>query len=173
MSKKRNSAEITAVCLQRIRALKEHTSPRETVPVGGTRYTSKQIVAVYQRNLDRRDAVKKARAQLDVALAAARESDDEVATFEVPVKSWALNHFGATHNATTELGFSPPKRTPRAPEDVALAVRRAAATREARGTMGKKARLKIKGVVEAPEAPGDGEKEEPEPLAPARAEAPF
>ncbi len=148
MSKKRNSAEITAICLQRIRALKEHTSPRETVPVGGTRYTTKQVAAVYQRNLDRREALKKARAHLDVALAATRESDDEVAKFEVPMKSWALNNFGAAHNATIELGFSPPKQTPRAPEDVALAVRRAAATREARGTMGKKQRLKIKGMVE-------------------------
>ncbi len=66
------------------------------------------------------------------------------------LKPWVIGQFGPNSQEAIDFGFPPKKTATLSVEEKVQAVAQAKATREARGTMGKKARLKIKGVVPSP-----------------------
>jgi hypothetical protein len=147
----RNSAVIAATFSQRIRALTAHVPPDTEIGVGGVVYKASEIIAIYQSILDAQAALAKSRAQVDVDLAVRRAALKKGAALEFPLKTWVLNYLGEASPAATELGYSSPKKPSKSPEDVARAVKLAAATRLARRTMGKKEKLKIKGSLDDPD----------------------
>jgi hypothetical protein len=71
------------------------------------------------------------------------------------LKQWAFAKFGASSQAAKDMGFAPRKVAKRTVETKQHAVQQSIATREARHTMGKKQRSRIKGVVVAPIAPAE------------------
>jgi hypothetical protein len=146
----RNSAVIAATFSRRIRALREHVAADTEIGIGGVRYKASEIVAAFQAILDAQAALVRSRAQVEVDLSARRAVEAKGAAFEFPLKTWVLNYLGASSQAATEFGYFAPKKATKSPDDVAKAVKRAAATRVARRTMGKKEKLKIKGSLEGP-----------------------
>ncbi len=151
----RNNAAIAATCNQRIDALKNHVSAKTAILINGETYKPAALIAVYQSILDGQAALIKSRAQVKVDLAARRDAEMQRDAFEPGLKNWVLNTLGADSNAASEFGYAPPKKATRTSEDVANAVKLAKATRVARGTMGKKQKLKIKGSLDTPPVPAD------------------
>ncbi len=152
MSSEINNAKIADLCTQRIRALK--TLPAKTqIALGGVLYKVTAVIAIYQAILDNQAALIKSRAQVAADLAARRLAETKREAIEFGLKVWVLNHLGADSNAASEFGYAAPKRAAKSAEAVANAVKLAKATREARHTMGKRAKLKIKGTLDVPTAP--------------------
>jgi hypothetical protein len=143
-----SSAVIAAKCAQRIRGLREHVPEGADIRIAGVVYTKEQVIAAFQAILDAQAALVKSRAQVAVDLAARQVAEGRGAKLEFPLKTWALNYFGAESEAVATIGYAAPKKAVKSPEAVAKAVRLAKATREARGTMGKRQRERVKGVVE-------------------------
>lgn len=153
MSSIRNNAVIAATCNKRINALKTHVSAKTEIPINGAMYKPGALIAIYQAILDGQAALIKSRAQVGADLATRRDAQAKCDAIEFPLKNWVLNTLGADSNAASEFGYSAPKKAKKTPEEVANAVLLAKATREARGTMGKKAKLKIKGTLDVPTVP--------------------
>lgn len=80
------------------------------------------------------------------AEAARREADRAL-------RAWAANEFGVESKEAIDFGFPPPKEPELTVEAKALAVARRKATREARGTMGKREKEGVRGTLAAPLAP--------------------
>jgi hypothetical protein len=82
------------------------------------------------------------------------------------MKSWILQLFGDGSTEATEFGYAARKKPEISAEDRAKAVELRRATRDARGTMGKKEKLKIRGVV--PSVPASEPAGSPATATPAR-----
>jgi hypothetical protein len=143
----RNNAVIAAACNQRIVALKSHVSAKTPLIMNGVSYKQADILAVFQGVLDSQAALIKSRAQAKKDLVTRNAADLKRDGIEPLLKNWVLNNLGADSNAASEFGYAAPKKGKRTAETNLNGVRLNAATREARGTMGKKERLKIKGVL--------------------------
>jgi hypothetical protein len=155
MSSIRNNAVLVATCNQRIAALNAHVSAKTEIPLNGETHKASDVIGIFQSVLDTQAALAKSRAQVAVDLAAHRNAESTRVAIEFPLKNWVLNTLGADSNAAREIGYSAPKKAKKSPEDVASAVKLAAATRVARGTMGKKQKSKIKGSLDTPPVPAD------------------
>jgi hypothetical protein len=81
------------------------------------------------------------------AVAKRRAADAQRRTFDDALKSWVLNRFGANSNVAHDFGYTARKVGDPGTQAKADAVKLAKATREARGTIGKKKKLKIKGSL--------------------------
>jgi hypothetical protein len=143
-----SSAVIAAKCAQRIRGLNDHVPEGAEIRIAGVVYTKGEIIAAYQAIVDTQAALVKSRAQVAVDLAARQAAEARGAKLEFPLKTWALNYFGAESEAVANIGYAAPKKGVKSPEVLARAVRLAKATREARGTMGKRQRERVKGQIE-------------------------
>ncbi len=146
-----SNATIADTCTQRVRAL-ETLPARTQIGIGGVLYKVGAVIAIYQAVLDNQAALIKSRAQVAADLAARRSAEEKRAAIEFGLKVWVLNHLGADSTAASEFGYAAPKRAARSAEAVANAVKLAQATREARHTMGKRERLKIRGTLVVPTA---------------------
>jgi hypothetical protein len=118
-----------------------------SVPVAGETFTPATLTALLQSRID-------AAAQVDTTRAAwlaAVKTYDTVDAKATPVvhglKQYVLNAYGPTSPVLADFGFTTPKRAAQTPEKKAAAVAKRKATREARNTMGKKAKLAVKGNV--------------------------
>jgi hypothetical protein len=143
-----NSAVLAEKCARRIRGLNEHVPDGAEIRIAGVLHTKEQVIAAFQAILDAQAALVKSRAQVAVDLAARKVAEERGAALEFPLKNWVLNYFGAESEAAATIGYAAPKKAVRSPEAVAKAVRLAKATREARGTMGKRQRERVKGTIE-------------------------
>jgi hypothetical protein len=145
----------TAVDLstKRLTALRAYVKTGKTeIGIGGVNYKLPQVIAVYQDAIDSRQAVDTKRAEMTAAMTARAAAETKRHAADNALKPWVIGQFGPNSQEAIDFGF-PPRKTPtRTPEEKVQAVAQAKATREARGTMGKKERLKIKGVVPSPAA---------------------
>jgi len=149
----KNSSVIVDRCKQRIEALLSGVPAKAEITIDGTRYTRAQVVAIYQASLDTRAALVKSRAQVKVDLAARSTAEVDRLAIEAGMKAWVVSQFGAESNEAYEFGYTPKKPAHTTAETKANAVKLAKATREARGTMGKKKKLSIKGTLVVPTVP--------------------
>jgi hypothetical protein len=85
------------------------------------------------------------------AVADEEKIENEVAPLRKGLQRTLQGQYGDDGTKLAEFGFSPSKRKKPSAETTAQAVKQSKATREARGTMTKKAKAAIKGVV-----PSDG-----------------
>jgi hypothetical protein len=149
----KNNAKIVDTCTQRLQALKAHVPAKSEIAIDGTTYKVAALVAIYQADLDTRAALIKSRAQAKVDLNARSVAAANRNAIEPGLRAWVLGQFGASSNEALEFGYSPRKVGTVTAAKRADAVKLGEATRKARGTMGKKQKLKIKGTLVAPTAP--------------------
>jgi hypothetical protein len=139
---------------KRIAALKKYvTSSKTEIPIGGAKLKPADVIAVFQDSLDTRAAVTATQGSYKEALASRASAEQKRAVTDESLKQWVLNWFGVSSAEAHEFGYAA-RKVP----DVSAATRANAvllnhATREARGTKGPKAKLKIKGTLVAPTAP--------------------
>ena len=129
-----------------IAALAAHFTGATTITLGGVDHKVKDIQVLLQSRIDAASATQVAKAKWQTAAATEQEKTTEVDGVLIALKSHLVTTYGAKSEIVTDFGFTPKAKKVTA-ETAATAVVKRAATRLARGTMGKKQKEKIKGVV--------------------------
>jgi hypothetical protein len=143
-----NNAKIIEQSSQRLKALRKHvTATKATMTVDGQPYKLADLIAAYQDAIDTREALIEHRAAFDKALAARDSADLTRLTIDQGLRAWVATQFGARSTQAQEFGFLPRKVGTVSVKTKSHAVDQSLATREARGTKGKREKAKIKGVV--------------------------
>ncbi len=153
MSKINNDTTVTLYA-KRIGAMKKYVSNQKSeIPVGGEVLKPSGVLQAFQDCLDVRTAVSVTHAAYKSALADRVEADERFRVTDEAMKGWVLNRFGVGSTEAIEFGYSVRKAPAVSAADRATAVLLNQATRKARGTMGKREKLKIKGTLDVPTAP--------------------
>ena len=122
--------------------------PNGQFTLGNTAYTTASLVQVLQPLVDAYSAVSAARLNATDAVAALRTTEAKV---EPVIRDYVTFLRATFSNAKAQLGDfglqAPKARTPLPPEERLAATAKARATRVARGTVGKKKKLTVKGDV--------------------------
>lgn len=121
--------------------------------LAGETFTPKSLQAFFQSRIDAANAVVTARAHWLDTVKAFKAIDAKGAVVVRGLHQYVVNAYGAASPQLADFGFTPSKRATQTPEQKAAAVAKRAATRKARNTMGKKAKLAIKGAVVPTTAP--------------------
>jgi len=122
--------------------------PNGSFTLGGATYTTATLVQLFQSYGDAFAAVDAAHAQTKDAVLALRAAKAKMGPVILAYKRWLLSTFGTATQTLADFGVQPPKaRTPRTSEQNAAAAAKRQATRKARGTVGKKKKLAVKGDV--------------------------
>jgi hypothetical protein len=154
MSKNRiSNAVVVATSAQRISGIKKHISSKTEIPVGGAMVKPATLLALFQGSLDASDNVASTRGEYRAAVAARDANEAERLVTDEALKQWVLQRFGAGSSEAHDFGYAPRKVGKVTAATRANAVLLNQATREARGTMGKRKKLKIKGTLPVPAAP--------------------
>src|SRR5579883_1949470 len=139
----KSKADVVDTCNSRIQAIKAWVPAGASVSCSGSAYTQPQLIAIYQRCIDTRQALVTVRNQEEVALQARDEADAARKAVDAGLVQWAANTFGPKSQQAKDLGYRPRNPTPPTAATVATAVTKAKATRVARGTGGKKQKASI------------------------------
>ena len=131
-----------------IAAIQKYLMQLASMLVAGVAYTPAQFIALLQKDIDLADAASNAREDLRVAAGAARQQRATMTPILVGFRAFLENMF-TDPSTIAEFGFSPRKRSKPTAETAADAVKKRAATRAARHTMGPKQKQDIKGTVPA------------------------
>lgn len=152
---KRFSHNVTvANAIRRLEAMKKHLAGRKvTIPLAGKLLTPAQVTAIFQESLDAQAAVAQKLAAYKGALTDRDAAEKRRLAADEAMKNWVLQLFGDGSVEANEFGYAARKKPEISTEDLAKAVELRRATREARGTMGKKQKRKIRGVVPQIEVP--------------------
>ena len=114
----------------------------------GSTFTTPQVIAQLAMLADLRAAVDAANAIAKGKLAEERSKGPSLVTFLHAFESFVRTAFGGKPEILADFGLAPKKvKTPLTVEQQAAAKAKRAATRKARGTIGKKKKLAIKGNV--------------------------
>jgi hypothetical protein len=148
----KSKADVVNVCQSRIKGINAYAPAAGTISCAGKAYTQAQLVAIYQRCIDAREALVSLKHQEEVALQARAAADADRKAVDPGLIQWAVNTFGPTSQQAKDLGYKPRSPTPPTAATVAGAVQKAKATRAARGTKGKVQKKDIHGA--APPAEG-------------------
>ena len=118
-----------------------------SLAVGGSTLTMVAIEALVQSRIDAASAVDVARANWLDATAKYEALNAQVTPVVRGLRRYVIDAFGENSPVLADFGFTPPKKVVLTPEQNVARAEKALATRKARGTMGKKEKLKIKGTV--------------------------
>jgi hypothetical protein len=118
-----------------------------SIPIGGSTYTMVALEQLIQSRIDAVNRVITAKAQWTEATAAFKALDPQVSKVVRGLRDYVINAFGETSPVLADFGFEAPKKGTLTPEENVARAEKAAATRKARGTLGKKQKAKIKGAV--------------------------
>jgi hypothetical protein len=132
-------------------AIKEHLSG--SVTLGGVKYAPARLAKMFRDGIDVADATDKAAKSWHLAVATEKDNTQALAGVQTALRSYVSATFGETSTEFAAFGFKPKAVADVSVETKATAVAKRAATRAARGTMGKSEKEKIKGAVVAPAAP--------------------
>ncbi len=111
-------------------------------------FTTGTLVPLFQKLIDAIHQVNAAQASGKVAVATMESTHAEVDQVFLALKRALLNMFGPDAETLADFGLEPRKApAPKTSEEKAAAAAKMRATREARGTKGKKQKLAIKGDV--------------------------
>ncbi len=131
--------------------MKKYVTDRKiTIPLAGKLLNPAQVAAIFQESLDAQAAVAAKLAAYKGAISARDAAEKRHLAADEAMKSLVLQLFGDGSMEATEFGYAARKKPEISAEDRARAVELRRATREARGTRGKKEKLKIRGAM-----PGD------------------
>jgi hypothetical protein len=133
-----------------VAAIDEHLAGLKNIILRGTPYTLAQLKAVFLTDNDAISATESAHAELKELVIKEKASNKATARVRAALRNYLLAQHGPEAVALlAAFGFSPRRTGPTA-EGKALAVVKMRATRKARHTTGKRARLRIKGEVPSP-----------------------
>jgi hypothetical protein len=135
---------------QVIVGIKQDLQSMSSIPLGATTYTPTSLVALVQSRIDAGNAVVTAKANWQGAVKTYDAINTQVTLIERELRNLVIATFGPTSPKLADFGFAPPKKAELTADEKAAAVAKRAATRKARGTMGKKQKLEIKGTVATP-----------------------
>jgi hypothetical protein len=148
MGKRFSHNATVAAASRRLAAMKKYVTVRKvTIPLAGKLLTPAQVAAIFQESLDTQAAVAQKLAAYKGAISERDATEERRLAADEAMKGWVLQLFGDGSTEATEFGYAARKKPEISAEDRAKAVELRLATREARGTMGKKQKLKIRGVV--------------------------
>jgi hypothetical protein len=140
-----------ATALARLQAIIAGTKkrfPNGSLLIGNVAFTQNSLVELFQSLANARMAADAAHARAKDALSVARETDAKVSPVLRTYKSILLDTYGNTSDVLTDFGLEPRKgRKPQTGEQMAAATVKRRATRQARGTVGNRKKLAIKGGV--------------------------
>ena len=128
-----------------------------SITLVGKDYTPAALVAVFQNRVDAADTTDESERTWHDDVASERELEATVAPVRKAFRAFLVSRYGAMSKKLAEFGVTPPtKRRKPASKTLAEAAEKSGATRVARGTMGKRARLKVTGApapAPSPEVP--------------------
>jgi hypothetical protein len=130
----------------RINGVKKFPIPGPSLLVNNVAYTQAQIEAVYQADIDAVQEVQAAHTALAAALAKAEPVRAATSTFDAAFRLCVEGAYGTAPDAMTTYGMPKKPRRAMTSEEKAAAKVKAAATRAARHTMGKRQKASIKPV---------------------------
>ena len=130
---------------QVIAGIKKDLQNVATLPLGGDTYTPTSLVAFFQSRIDAINAVALAKAHYQAAIATYQAINTKGTVVARGLRQYVMNAFGVTSPLIADFGYTPPKRATQTPEQKAAAVAKRKATRQARGTLGPKAKLAVTG----------------------------
>jgi hypothetical protein len=120
-----------------------------SLPLASSTYTMAALVQLIQSRIDAANAVVNAKANWLDAVATYGTLNTKVTEVARGLRQYVINVYGQNSPVLADFGFTPPRRATLTPEEAVARSLKAAATRKARGTMGKKQKAKIKGTVTA------------------------
>jgi hypothetical protein len=154
MSNPKSNEAIVTTITKRINGVQKYLKTEKAeIPVQGNLLKPASLLKVYQTSLDARAAVTAGHATYQGALKDRDAAETTRLAADESLKGWVLARFGAGSAEASEFGFAPRKQPEVSAATRAAAVLQNKATRLARGTMPKKEKLKIKGVVPTSTAP--------------------
>jgi len=135
---------------QVIVGIDKHLQNVSSLPLVGSTYTMAALKQLIQSRIDAVNKVVNAKAQWHDATATYKALNTHVTEVVRGLRQYVISAFGASNPVLADFGFTPPKKQALTPEQKVARALKAAATRKARGTMGKKQKAGIKGAVPAP-----------------------
>jgi hypothetical protein len=114
--------------------------------IGGTTYAKADLIAHFQARIDAAKKTNTARAAFQATVASEQGVDATAEPLRAEFKVYLQGRFGKASTELQKFGYEPQKAPQRAAVTKAKAIAQSAATRAARGTIGKKAKSLIKGV---------------------------
>jgi hypothetical protein len=140
-SKSSNDTIVTG-STKRIAGMKKFlTNSKTEIPIAGEVLKPADVIAIFQDSLATRAAVTTAQASYKAALADRATAEEKRSVADEGLKGYVLQRFGANSAEAHEFGYEARKVPVLSAEARATAVLLNKATREARGTMGKKEKL--------------------------------
>jgi len=145
-----NKTTALALNTKAIEGVDKHFAKVKTLTVAGVTITPAALKAVFQAESDANKALDESEAQRIKQLAATRAARAKARVMRAKLKKYILGSYGTEAvDMLVDFGMKPPKLpTRRTVDSKAQAVDKSRATREARHTMSKKAKLAIKGTPE-------------------------
>ncbi len=132
---------------QVIAGIKKDLQNVSSVPLASSTYTMAALVQLIQSRIDAANTVVNARANWIDASATYETLNTKVTQVVRALRQYVINVYGQDSPVLADFGFTPPKRAALTPDQQVARAQKAAATRKARGTLGKKQKAKIKGTV--------------------------
>ena len=132
---------------QVIVGIKNNLQNGSSLPLAGTTFTMVALTQLVQSRIDVINEVANAKAAWRDAVARCEALDTRVTKVVRSLRNHVMNVYGEESPILADFGFTPPRKPTLTPEQSVARAKQAAATRKARGTMGKKAKAKIKGTV--------------------------
>ncbi|MGO8993448.1 MAG: hypothetical protein ACLQVI_08965 [Polyangiaceae bacterium] len=155
----RNKAQDAALENKLTAAIAEHFTGSAVLTLNGVSYKAKDLQKTLQAHVDASSAADALEAKWRTAVATANAKAATVAGLLPALRAHLISEYGGSSQTVADFGFTPKKRTTTV-DAQALGVARRAATRQARGTKGKKQKAAIVGVVQpaASTAPAEAPK---------------
>lgn len=132
-----------------IAGIKKRLMNVPAIVIAGVSYTPATLQTLFQGQLDAVIAVLAATAQRTTAIAAYKAQVATINNAVTLLRDLVRQMFNNAPDALADFGFAPKKVTKRDPLTNVVAAAKNLATREARSTKSRKAKLAIKGVVTA------------------------
>jgi hypothetical protein len=142
---KKNRLEQNAADQKLIDGLQKHAATITSLVIAGATMVSKDIIDTLQTRIDLSIAAQTARATWLAAVAADEAERAKTKTFASGLRQALLVAFAGQIDVLADFGLSPRKAAVISPEEKVARAEKAKATRAARHTMGKVAKLKITG----------------------------
>jgi hypothetical protein len=156
-----------------IAGIKLDLQTMSSIPMGASTYTPASLAAAIQARIDAASAVATTRAAWLNAVKTYDAIDVQVTVLMRELRNLVIAAFGPTSPKLADFGFKATVRTPLTPAQKVARAAKAKATREARGTLGKKQKALITGETAAAKAAASATAPTTTPAAPAPAPAPV
>jgi hypothetical protein len=129
-----------------IEGLTKHFTKRNTYWVGGKQYTQRQLIDLFRSQIEAIDEVDAAHAAVASAVARERAVALRIRELARQLKHTLVMDLGFSITGWADFGLELPKKPgPKTVKAKAEGARKAQATRQARHTMGKRQRKKVRG----------------------------